>query len=444
MPEQVKQDKKTIKLPDFCLVLLVGCAGAGKSSFARQHFSKTEIISSDYCRALVCDDEQNQAASADAFALLHYLAALRLKNRRFTVIDATNLRQSERQKLRMLAKDYHAATVVIVINPGFETCLKQNAERKERVVPENIITDHNKALVYALSQMPNEAFLDIFTLNGVTEIKNVEVVRAPLTVDKRYETGSFDLIGDIHGCFDELVLLLKKLGYSVEIAGSGNNKTFLVGCPAGRRVIFLGDLVDRGPNTPDVLALCKTMMDQGAALCVQGNHEVKLLRWLAGKKVNPKYGLAESVAQLSERSEAFKQEMFSFMKSLPSHLWLDNGNLLVAHAGLKQDMHGRMSGKEKSFCLYGDTTGEKDEFGWPIRLNWGADYTGEAMVVYGHTPVATPQWQNNTLCIDTGCAFGGKLTALRYPEKQLVSVDALAAYMKPKKPLGSILDEGQG
>ena len=103
---------------------------------------------------------------------------------------------------------------------------------------------------------------------------------------------------------------------------------------------------------------------------------------------------------------------------------LDRGKLVVAHAGLKQEMQGRGSGGVREFCLYGESTGETDEFGLPVRLDWAAEYRGPAMVVYGHTPVVEPRWLNNTVNIDTGCVFGGKLTALRYPEREFVSVPA--------------------
>ena len=111
-------------------------------------------------------------------------------------------------------------------------------------------------------------------------------------------------------------------------------------------------------------------------------------------------------------------------------LCLDDGKLVVAHAGMKEEMQGRGSGKVRDFALYGETTGETDEFGLPVRYNWAAEYRGKAMVVYGHTPVPEPEWLNRTINIDTGCVFGGKLTALRYPEKELVSVPATADLLR--------------
>ena len=88
-----------------------------------------------------------------------------------------------------------------------------------------------------------------------------------------------------------------------------------------------------------------------------------------------------------------------------------------------------------SFALFGETTGETDEFGLPVRYNWAGGFRGKAMVVYGHTPVPEAEWLNNTICLDTGCVFGGKLTALRYPEKELVSIPAKRMYYEPVRPL---------
>ena len=117
-----------------------------------------------------------------------------------------------------------------------------------------------------------------------------------------------------------------------------------------------------------------------------------------------------------------------------SHYVLDDGKLVVAHAGMKEEMQGRGSGKVRDFALYGETTGETDEFGLPVRFDWASEYRGQAMVVYGHTPVPEPDWLNRTVNIDTGCVFGGKLTALRYPEKEFVSVPAARTYCEPARP----------
>jgi hypothetical protein len=170
------------------------------------------------------------------------------------------------------------------------------------------------------------------------------------------------------------------------------------------------------------------MVASGAAFCVPGNHDVKLIRWLHGRNVKLTHGLAESAAQLGQESPRFRERMKAFLDGLVSHLWLDGGRLVVAHAGIKEDMIGRSSGAVREFCLYGETTGETDEFGLPIRLR--------------PYPVVDAEWLNNTICLDTGCVFGGKLTAPRWPEKELVDVPAAKVYAGPVRPLGAAATGG--
>jgi protein phosphatase len=242
------------------------------------------------------------------------------------------------------------------------------------------------------------------------------------------DRGPFDVIGDVHGCFDELSELLVRLGYTLPEAARP------VGHPMGRKVVFLGDLVDRGPGIVEVLRLVMDAVEAGSALCVIGNHEWKLVRKLWGRNVKVAHGLAETLAQLDREPEAFRERVARFIEGLPSHYVLDAGRLVVAHGGLKEHMHGRETERIRAFAMYGDTTGEFDAWGMPVRLDWAEHYRGKAAVVYGHTPVHEPEWQNNTINIDTGCVFGGKLTALRYPERELVSVQAKEEYFAPGRP----------
>ena len=242
--------------------------------------------------------------------------------------------------------------------------------------------------------------------------------------DRKTECGPFDIIGDVHGCFDELVELLVALGYEVDARESDPQVT----SPAERRVIFLGDLADRGPKCPAVLRLVMNMVREGSALCVMGNHDNKLMRKLRGNKVDVSWGMVETLAQLEPESEEFKLELLGFLQDLVPHYVLDSGALVVAHAGLREELQGEESNKARAFCLYGEPTGELDELGYPVRKDWAADYSGSAAVVYGHTPVEDALWINNTINIDTGCVYGGQLSALRYPERELVQVRAREAY----------------
>ena len=246
--------------------------------------------------------------------------------------------------------------------------------------------------------------------------------------DRRFEGGPFDIIGDVHGCGDELEILLQKLGYSV--TWHGLDLPPETTAPAGRRAIFVGDLVDRGPRAADSVAIVMAMCDAGQALCVAGNHDVKFRRWLDCGKVSMTHGLQITADDYAGRGADHRVAVSHFIRALPAYLWLDAGRLVVAHAGIQAAMIGHISHKIEHFCLYGDTDNRTDPTGLPQRYNWAARYDGSAMVVYGHTPVVEAAWLNGTACIDTGCCFGGALTALRYPEREIVSVPARASYAR--------------
>ncbi|MEZ4227252.1 MAG: polynucleotide kinase-phosphatase [Polyangiaceae bacterium] len=421
----------TFQIPKLSLVVLVGVSGSGKSTFARKHFKPTEIISSDYCRGLVSDDENNQAATNDAFDVLHYIAGKRLVRGLLTVVDATNVQKEARKPLVALARQHHCIPVAIVLNMPTQLCVARNESRPDRNFGARVVAQQQSQLRGSIKTLKREGFRHVHVMSGPEEVESAVFERVPLWNDKRDQHGPFDIIGDVHGCFSELCTLLEKLGYAV------NREVPSATPPNGRRAVFLGDLVDRGPATPAVLRLVMNMVRSGHALCVPGNHDVKLMRKLRGKNVQLKHGLQMSVDQLEPEPDELKTGIADFIDGLVSHYVLDDGNLVVAHAGMREALQGRGSGAVREFALYGETTGEVDEYGLPIRYNWAADYRGRAMVVYGHTPVPTAEWVNRTICIDTGCVFGGSLTALRYPEKELIEVEAEKMYFEPAKPLVS-------
>jgi protein phosphatase len=423
---------RELGVPALSLVCLVGISGSGKSTFAARNFLPTEVISSDFCRGLVADDENDQAASGDAFDVLHYIAGKRLAAGRLTVIDATNVQPEARKKLIALAKEHDVLAVAIVLDVPERVCLDRNATRPDRDFGPHVIRRQRDMLRRSLRGLQREGFRNVHILATPEDVDSATIIRTRLYNDLRHEAGPFDVIGDIHGCRAELETLLAELGYAIEY----DDVRRAIGArhPEGRRIVFVGDLVDRGPDTPGVLRLAMGMVAGGNAFCVPGNHENKLLRAMRGRNVQITHGLAESLAQLDKEPAEFRKEVEDFLDGLISHYVLDGGNLVVAHAGITERYIGRASGRVRSFCLYGDTTGETDEFGLPVRYPWANDYRGKAVVLYGHTPVPTPEWINNTLCLDTGCVFGGRLTALRYPERELVSVPAAAVYYAPAKP----------
>ncbi|MFD7703790.1 polynucleotide kinase-phosphatase [Streptomyces caelestis] len=415
---------RALPVTDLSLVVLVGASGSGKSTFARRHFKPTEVVSSDFCRGLVADDENDQSASRDAFDVLHYIAGKRLAAGRRTVVDATNVQQDGRRQLIELARKHDVLPIAIVLDVPEQVCAERNAARSDRAdMPRRVVQRHIRELRRSLRHLEREGFRKVHVLRGAEEVEHATVVTEKRFNDLTHLTGPFDIIGDVHGCSTELEALLGKLGYVDGVH------------PEGRTAVFVGDLVDRGPDSPGVLRRVMAMVKAGDALCVPGNHENKFGRHLRGRKVQHTHGLAETIEQMDGESEEFRAEVREFIDGLVSHYVLDGGRLVVCHAGLPEKYHGRTSGRVRSHALYGDTTGETDEFGLPVRYPWAEDYRGRAAVVYGHTPVPEATWLNNTICLDTGAVFGGKLTALRWPERELVDVPAERVWYEPARPL---------
>ncbi|MEV0118632.1 polynucleotide kinase-phosphatase [Streptomyces sp. NPDC050844] len=423
------EKKRTLPVTDLSLVVLVGATGSGKSTFAHRQFKATEVISSDFCRGLVADDENDQSASRDAFDVLHYIAGKRLAAGRLTVVDATNVQAESRKQLVQLARQHDVLPIAIVLDLPEEVCAERNATRPDRAgMPRHVIARHRRELRRSLRGLEREGFRKVHVLRSAAEVENAEVVLEKRYNDLTHLTGPFDIIGDIHGCRSELETLLTKLGY---VDGAH---------PEGRTAVFVGDLVDRGPDSPGVLRRVMAMVAAGNALCVPGNHENKLGRYLKGRGVQHTHGLAETIEQLEKedaKDPEFRERVREFIDGLVSHYVLDGGKLVVCHAGLPEKYHGRTSGRVRSHALYGDTTGETDEFGLPVRYPWAEEYRGRATVVYGHTPVPSTSWINNTICLDTGAVFGGRMTALRWPERELVDVPAEQVWYEPTRPLAT-------
>jgi protein phosphatase len=416
-----------IEIAEPGLVVLCGASGSGKSTFARRHFAPTEIVSSDRCRAMVGDDETDQSVTAEAFDLLHTIVRKRLEIGRLTVVDATNAKAPDRKALVELARRADLLVTAIVFDLPLALCAERNDARQDRQTPRHAIKRQHETLRRNSRRLRKEGFARTYTIGSADELDSVRIMRTKLWCDRRDDAGPFDIIGDVHGCHTELIDLLDRLGYDVTAQPITH--------PDDRRAVFVGDLVDRGPGVAEVLEVAMSMVNAGSALCIAGNHENKLGRALSGRQVQMTHGLAESLAQLEQCSAAFRDQAAAFIDGLIGHYVLDSGRLVVAHAGLPERYHGRASARVRDLALYGDTDGESDEFGLPLRYPWAADYRGDAAVVYGHTPVTAAEWVNNTICVDTGAVFGGELTALRWPERELVSVPATEVYYEPIRPL---------
>jgi polynucleotide kinase-phosphatase len=426
-----------LSIPQPSLIVLIGPSGAGKSTFAGRHFRPTEVLSSDVFRAWVSDDVNDQSSTADAFETLQLVAARRLARGRLTVVDATNVQPRFRAPFLALARAHHLPAVAVVFDVPEELCQERNRRRPDRQVEPAVLSRQRAQLEQTLPTLEREGFRRTHLL--VPEmLDHLEVERAPLPCDRRSEAGPFDIIGDVHGCLAELEALLSRLGYA-RFEGTAGWRH-----PGGRRVIFLGDVVDRGPAVPGVLRTAMAMVRSGDALCLPGNHEVKLRRALGGASLRVSHGLQQSLEQLAHETPEFRRAVARFLDELVPHYVLDGGALVVAHAGMKEALQGRDSPVVRAFALYGETTGETDEYGLAIRHNWASEYRGRAAVVYGHTPAPEPEWIHETVCIDTGCVFGGRLTALRWPERELTSVAAQRIYCEPSRPLATPVPEPDG
>jgi protein phosphatase len=237
-----------------------------------------------------------------------------------------------------------------------------------------------------------------------------------------------DVIGDIHGCFDEFRNLTEKLGYNW---GKGIPQH-----PDGRKLAFVGDLTDRGPHSLKMISVVASLKKEKEAYYVPGNHCNKLYRYFLGNKVKILHGLETTAAELSALSEKERKEYSTLFINLyedsPLYQVLDDGKLIIAHAGIKEEYIGKNNKRVKTFVLYGDITGEVNDDGTPVRRDWAKEYNGGGWIIYGHTPVFEPRMINNTVNIDTGAVFGGKLTAFRYPEMELISVPSTMPFVKEK------------
>lgn len=239
----------------------------------------------------------------------------------------------------------------------------------------------------------------------------------------------FDIVGDVHGCLDELLELMGLLGYKVQ----RHAQDFTVALPAGRKLAFVGDLVNRGPSTIDVLRLVMGMVRESKAFCVSGNHDARLFSAIEGDTADAPPDVLCTLEQLDGEPPAFRAEVETFLAQLPSYCFFDEGRLAIVHAELNEESQRRTSSEVREVALHGETTGKSDGSGRPVRRNWAMEYRGTALVVFGHTPVKEPLWLNSTVNIDTGCVYGGHLTALRYPEHETVSVAAKAIYYQSNK-----------
>lgn len=360
-----------VTIPELSLVLLIGPPGAGQSAFAAKHFRPTEVLSLNAIRRMIADDDTDEGSVEAGWDALMELTARRMHQGRLTVIDADLLTSARRFPFLQLAAEHHYIPAAFVFGKAGE----------------GVAVD-------------NEGFRRIFRFASPEITAAVEVRRLPLWSNRHDECGPLDIIGSVYGRYVELVELLKALGYRVDP---------VVEHPRGRKLVFLGDLVDYGARNVDVLRLVMSAVDAGAAYAVPGDHDDRLVRWLRGDTVQTDESMSMTIREMNLVSADFRQQVESFLYSSVSHYVFDQGRLVVAHAGMKEELQGRGSAAVRTFALQGEP-------------NWVYEYQGAARVVYSHPAVDEPLLLNQTVNL---CA-AGTLTALQYPEMHLVSSEGVS------------------
>ncbi|MFJ5716939.1 polynucleotide kinase-phosphatase [Neobacillus sp. NPDC093127] len=440
----------TINLPHAGIVLLVGPSNSGKTTLLNQLIQEkqilaSEVVSSDQFRILVSDVEfinwnqrskleadalfdEYQQISKEAFEAMDYLVAKRCRLNKLTFIDATHLRDNEREKYLQMAKKYHVPAIAIVLNLPETELLRRDLVR-DSPRGKNRIRQQYQHFKKTLRFIKKEDFRRCYVF-GEEELQvlNVNRLENPLLIDVGK---GIDFIGDIHGCYEEFIELLRKLGYEESEAG------YFVH-PEGRKILSLGDVMSRGPRSLETLKFFQKHVAAGNAYMIDSNHGWKIARWLDGKNVKLAHGDENVAAEFDEYERTFgKEETLRFkdqvkdmlLEAKSHYIIRKNGvNAAVAvHAGIKDYYIGKQSPRISDFCRYGDSDG-LDENGKPIRKDWTLAHKSNALILWGHDPKPQPLLVNNTLNIDQGVVFGGSLTAYRFPERQFISVKAKVDY----------------
>lgn len=241
-----------------------------------------------------------------------------------------------------------------------------------------------------------------------------------------------DIVGDVHACYGEFLELLQRLGY--ERCHDGTYRH-----PAGRKLLSLGDITSRGPDSIRMLQFFVRHVAAGLAEMVDSNHGWKIARWLDGRPVMLGHGDEKVAVEFQKfeqengtrRANQLKDQSRRLLFTSPSHMMIHYRDQLAAvavHAGIRDDYIGKETPSIQSFCRYGDVAGTAAD-GRPIRRDWAAERNRtEPLIVWGHDPRPQPERKNGTLNIDQGCVFGGLLTAYRFPEDEIVSVPARENY----------------
>jgi len=380
--------------------LLIIAGAEERSLFSKINFPPERVVDFESCKSMLSGPEEKTPPHDMILDLFYSIIEKRLEMGLFTAANIPGVTHSIRQKLFEICNHYY-------YNPALA------------YFPEKRRLEDSPELFQTFKK---EGFRKVHILKR-EDLFNFRIAIKPVTALCNAPP-PYDIIGDIHGCFTELEDLFGKTGYEKQ------NSVFIH--PEGRIPIFIGDITDRGPNSVKVMELVMDMVDSKRALFIPGNHCAKLARHIMGKDIKIKWGIETTLKEIESMDDSSRENLsnrfISLVENSPNYLMLDNGNLIVTHAAIKERMIGKEHRRLRSFCLYGSATGKNDENGLPIRRDWAVEYRGKPLVVYGHTPVEVPEFRFNTINIDQGCVFGGSLTALRYPEMKTESVKARKAY----------------
>ncbi|MBY0359655.1 MAG: AAA family ATPase [Candidatus Obscuribacterales bacterium] len=445
-------------MPDGGLVMLIGLPASGKSNLAQQMAALGfEHLCADLIRLEILGNEADQSQPGKINSIVRQRLESALAHNKRVVLDMANATRKTRRQWIEQARSHGKPIHLVVLDTPLDVCVRRNSQRS-RVVPVEVIRGMYNSMLQSGAPGDDEGKLHVlqpgpnaehYILGDVDEYRRRRPESckkgrcAPVDTSKdderlivRWidEDVKLDIIGDVHGCYDELLELIDLLGYKLafKIEEDGSLSGFnLVPPEPDRRLAFVGDFSDRGPASDKVLALVMHLCQANLAIAVRGNHDEKLRRYLKGNPVEVKGSLAATATQVDARGQAFRQRLLAFLSELP--IIYETADLIMVHGAYR---HGASPAVTRKLCLYGETDGSKDEHGFTRRLHlWEQDYTGDKYIVRGHDVVRKPRFRltpsgKAIVNVDTGCAFGRRLTALRFPEVKLFSVPARREYSK--------------
>lgn len=448
----------TITIPHAGIVLLMGASNSGKSTLIeqlkqQQYIGEYESLSSDQFRQMVGDTDyidwrrpsreegeviyqQYKRISDQAFKVMQDLLIARCRLNKLTIVDATHLQPEDRAVYITLGKRYHVPVILIALDISEQTLIERDQHR-EHPRGRQRVKQQAHQFRKSIKGLRSEGFGSVYIIKE-HQYADVQWERSanPMLIEL---TTGIDIIGDIHGCYDEMIELIQRLGYLADSEG-------LYRHPEGRKLVSVGDIMSRGPKSLETMIFWQKHLAAQLAWMVDSNHGWKIARYLEGRQVTMSHGdeqMIEAFQQYeaihgTEDTTVLKEQLKNMLLSTSSHLvFTQHGvqRLVVAHAGIRDDFIGKDSKRIDDYCRYGDIDGT-DEAGKPIRKDWFADHTSGQWIVWGHDPRPQPTTVNQTINIDQGVVFGGMLTGYRYPEQTFISVKAYADYAQdPNSPL---------